>query len=100
MLRTNFQGHQPFGSWEEDFLRFLPYIGLEAILVMWPGPFEQTFVPHPMEAPYEIWLTGQAVFEEKIFKECGRRMTDDDDGWTTEPAYTISSPMSLKTQVS
>ena len=25
MLHTNFQGHRPFGSREEDFLRFLPY---------------------------------------------------------------------------
>ena len=34
MLHTNFKGHQPFGSGEEDFLRFLPYIGVAAILVM------------------------------------------------------------------
>ena len=25
---------------------------------------------------------------------------DDDDGWTTDHGYTISSPMSLKAQVS
>ena len=43
MLHTNFQGHQPFGS-REDCLRFLPYVGMAAILVMWPGPFDQTFV--------------------------------------------------------
>ena len=40
MLHTNFQGHQPFGSSEEDFLRFLPYMSMVAILVMGPGPFE------------------------------------------------------------
>ena len=34
MRHTNFQGHRPFGSGEEDFLRFLPYIGVAAILVM------------------------------------------------------------------
>ena len=28
-----------------------------------------------MEAPYEIWLIGQAVSEE-MFKECGRRQAD------------------------
>ena len=39
MLHTNIQGHQPFGSWE-DFLKLLPYMGMTAILVMWPGPFE------------------------------------------------------------
>ena len=37
MLHTKFQGHQPFGS-GEDFFKVLPYIGMEAILVMWPGP--------------------------------------------------------------
>ena len=34
MLHTNFQGHWHFDSGEEDFLRFLPYIGVAAILVM------------------------------------------------------------------
>ena len=34
MLHTKFQGHGPSGSGEEDFLRFLPYIGMAAMLVM------------------------------------------------------------------
>ena len=34
MLHTNFQGHQPIGSGEDDFLRFSPYMGMAAILVM------------------------------------------------------------------
>ena len=34
MLHTKFRGHQPFGSGEEDILRFLPYMGMVAILVM------------------------------------------------------------------
>ena len=46
MLHTNFQGHWPFGSREEDFLKFLPYMGMAAILVMWHRPFEQTFIAH------------------------------------------------------
>ena len=78
MLHTKFQGHQPFGSGEEDFLRFLPYMSMAAILVMWPGSFEQTFVP-PSHGG-SIWnmtLIGQAVPEEKMFKKCGRRTTDD-----------------------
>ena len=37
MLHTKFQGNRPSGSGEEDFLRFLPYMGMAAILVMWPG---------------------------------------------------------------
>ena len=34
MLHTNFEGHRPFGSGEEDFLRFSSYMGVAAILVM------------------------------------------------------------------
>ena len=36
MLRTKFQGYRPFGSGEEDFLILLKYMGMAAILVMWP----------------------------------------------------------------
>ena len=36
-LNTKFQGHQPVGSGEEDFLS---YMGMAAILVIWPGAFE------------------------------------------------------------
>ena len=34
MLHAKFQGHRTSGSGEEDFQRFLPYIGVSAILVM------------------------------------------------------------------
>ena len=34
MLHTKFRGDQLDGSGEEDFLRFLPYMGMAAILVM------------------------------------------------------------------
>ena len=34
MLHAKFQDHSTSGSGEEDFLRFLPYIGTAAILVM------------------------------------------------------------------
>ena len=87
MLHTKFQGHRSIGSGEEDFLRFLPYMGMAAILVMWPEPFEQLFVP-PILGGY-IWnlvTIGPVVSEEKSFEIVdGRRRT-------TEPAYTISSP--------
>ena len=39
MLPTKFQGHQSIGSGEEDFLRFLPYMGMAAMLVMWRNSF-------------------------------------------------------------
>ena len=45
MLHTKFQGHLPIASGEEDFLRFLPYIGMVAMLVMWPNPFVYIFIP-------------------------------------------------------
>ena len=41
MLHTKSQSHWPSGSGED----FLPYMGVAAVLVMWPGLFEQTFVP-------------------------------------------------------
>ena len=68
-------------------------MNVAAILVMWPGPFEQTFVPPSSGgSTWNLTLIGRAVSEEKMFKECGRRRTTDDDGRKTEPAYTISSP--------
>ena len=39
MLHTKFQGHRSIGSEEEDFLSFLPYMGMAAMLVMWPNSF-------------------------------------------------------------
>ena len=74
MMHTKFQGHQLFGSREEDFLRFLPYTGMAAIFVMWSGPFEQTFAPQSHRS--SIWnLIGPVVSEEMMFKECGWRRT-------------------------
>ena len=64
-----YQGHWSIGSGEEDFLRFLPYMGMAAILVMWPGPFEQLFVP-PTPGGY-IWnlvTIDPEVSEEKLFE--------------------------------
>ena len=34
MLQAKFQDQRTSGSGEEDFLRFLPYMGMAAILVM------------------------------------------------------------------
>ena len=38
MIHAKCQDHGTSGS-GEDFLRFLPYMGMAAILVMWPRPF-------------------------------------------------------------
>ena len=56
---------------------------MAAILVMWPGSFEQTFVPPSYGgSTWNLTLIGQAVSEEKMFKEGGRRT----DGQTTHDA--------------
>ena len=39
MLHAKFQDHRTSSSGEEDFLRFLPYIGMAATLVMGPEAF-------------------------------------------------------------
>ena len=86
MLHTKFQGHQSIGS-EEDFLRFLPYMGMVAIVVKWPGLFKQLFVPSiPGGYIWNLVTIGPVVSEKKSFEIVdGRRRT-------TEPAYTISFP--------
>ena len=69
MLHTNVQSHWPFCSREEGFLRFLPYMGMVAILVMWPGPVKQTFVP--LSQGGSIWnlaSIGPVVSEEKMLE--------------------------------
>ena len=57
-------------------------MGIAAILVMWPGPFEQFSFPHLRKVLYELltWI-GLVVSEEKMFKEYVQqtdgRQTDD-----------------------
>ena len=45
MLHTKFQGHWSIEFGEEDCLRFLPYMGMVAMLVMWPNSFVEIFIP-------------------------------------------------------
>ena len=81
MLHTKFQGHRPIGSGEEDFSRFLPYMGMAAMLVMWPGPFEQLFVPKsPRGYIWNLVTIGPVVSEEKSFEIVDGRT----DGRTTD----------------
>ena len=83
MLHTKFQGHRSIGS-GEDFLRFLPYMGMAAMLVMWPRPFEQLFFPKgPGGCIWNLVAIGPVVSEEKSFEIVdGRRTTC--DGRTTD----------------
>ena len=65
-------------------------MGMAAILVMWPRPFEQLFFPKdPGGCIWNLVAIGPVVLEEKSFEIVDGRRTD---RRTTEPAYTISSP--------
>ena len=80
-MHTKFQGYRLFGSGEEEFLRFLPYMDTAAILVMWPGSFEQTFVPPSHKSSvWKLTLIIPVVSEEKMLKECVRGTTTYDGG--------------------
>ena len=69
MLHTKFQGHWSIGSGEEDFLRFLPYMGMAAMLVMWPRPFEQLFFPKgPGGCIWNLVAISPVVSEDKSFE--------------------------------
>ena len=74
MLYTKFQSNWPSSS-GEDFSRFLPYMGLAAISVKCPEPFELLFL-HCQEAVYGILFKSAKPFQR-------RRYLKMVDGWTT-----------------
>ena len=55
MLNAKFQDHRTSGSGEEDFLRFLPYMGMAAWSCDLDHLYKLSF-PLPKEAPHKIWL--------------------------------------------
>ena len=68
MLHTKFQGHESIGSGVEDFLRFLPYMGMVAMLVMWPNSFVQIFIPIlPQAFIWTLVPNNPTVFEKNKF---------------------------------
>ena len=68
MMHTKIQGHWPFGS-GEDFFKFLPYMAMAAILVMWPAPVEQTFVPPSHRSSiWNLTLIGPMVLRRRCLK--------------------------------
>ena len=76
MLYTRFQGHRSIGS-GEDILRFLPYMGIVAILIMWPRPSEQLFVPQgPGGCIWNLVAISPVVLEKKMFEIVDGRGTD------------------------
>ena len=67
MLHTKFQSHQSIGSGEEDFLLFLPYMGMAAMLVM-TLPFELFFPPTFGGCIWNLVIIGPVFSEEKFFE--------------------------------
>ena len=57
MLHTKFQGNRSIGSGEEDFLRFLPYLGMATLRHDCdPDHLKNFSFLKALEAVYEIWL--------------------------------------------
>ena len=68
MLHTKFQGHWSIGSGEEDFLRFLPYMSMAAMLVMWPNSFVKILIPIlPQAFIWSLVPNDPTVFEKNKF---------------------------------
>ena len=63
MMHTKFQDHRPFGFREEDFLKFLPYMDMVAILVMWHNHHSILFFHSYI--PCNVASVGLAVSKDK-----------------------------------
>ena len=66
MLQAKFQDHRTSGSGEEDFLRFSPYMGMAAILVMRPASYHQIFISLYLSAFRQSLVQIGTVVSEKI----------------------------------
>ena len=79
------------------FEGFLPYMGMAAILVKWPGPHLQTFVlPSHGVSIWNLTSIGPVVPEKKTFENVNTRHTDRQttalpyDKLTYEPSAQVS----------
>ena len=66
MLQAKFQDHRTSGSGEEDFQRFLPYMGVAAILAMLPASCHQIFISLYLKAFIQSLVQIGTVVSEKI----------------------------------
>ena len=66
MLQAKFLDHRTSGSGEEDFQRFLPYMGMAAILVMCPASCHQIFISLCLKALIQSLIQIDTVVSEKI----------------------------------
>ena len=66
MLHTKFQGHGSIGFGEEDFLKFLSYMGMAAMLVMCPNSFIDIFsFQCSLKLSNELWFQVAQLFLRK-----------------------------------
>ena len=70
MLHAKFQDHRTTGSGEEDFQRFLPYMGMAAILVILPASCDQIFIFLYLKSFIQSLVQIGTVVTEKIQFEC------------------------------
>ena len=66
MLHTKFRGNQPAGSGEGDFKRFLPYMGMAAILVISTASCNQIFISLYLKTFLQNLVRNCTVVSEKI----------------------------------
>ena len=62
MPHTKFQGHWSIGSGEEDFLRFLPYMGMAAMLVCDPTHLYKFSFLFSFKLSYGLWFLFAQLF--------------------------------------
>ena len=65
MLHTKFQGHWSVGSGEEDFLRFLPYMGMAAIWSWDPTHLYLFSFLFSFKLLYKLWIQIAQLFLRK-----------------------------------
>ena len=108
MLHIKFQSNQPSGSGEGVFLRFLPYMIMEAILAMCPGPFEQILDPLlPRCCIWNLIETGPVVSKKSfenvdkhsILSDLWPRSLNDLDLWHSQEVHVVPTFVSQSTIV-
>ena len=67
MLHTKFRGNWPAGSGKENFEMFLRYMGMAAILVMWPASYQFIFISmYPKAYRQNLVKNGPEVSEKSM----------------------------------
>ena len=103
MLHTKFQGHRSIGSGEEDFLRFLPYMGMAAMWSCDPTHLYKFSFPFSLKLSYELWFQIAQLFLRKtsfnfdisVTFDQGQRMTLTFDTHETSLTHFVECFMQL-----